>query len=142
MVAAGEHADALEIFRETLAFYKRDKSSGLVLRTTGPSLRRSVGTLLNNIFFAIQRIDPTHFEENAKNELAKELYDDLEEELALVALDMPELAPSSEKENKLPHPRRRVSCLSNQPHRSSSILPVTLSPPQGPPWGDPRYPCP
>jgi tetratricopeptide (TPR) repeat protein len=93
MVAAGEHSDALEIFRETLAFYKRDKSLGLVLRTTGPSLRRSVGALLNNIFFAIQRIDPTHFEENAKNELAKELYDDLEEELALVALYTPELAP-------------------------------------------------
>ena len=100
MVAAGEHADALEIFRETLAFYKRDKSLGLVLRTTGPSLRRSVGALLNNIFFAIQRIDPTHFEENAKNELAKELYDDLEEELALVALDTPELAPIIRKRKK------------------------------------------
>ena len=41
---------------------------------------------------AIELIDPAHFEEKLKEKMSHDLYNDLEDEFALVALKMPAVA--------------------------------------------------
>jgi hypothetical protein len=79
------YAQARNSFRTALGIYKSSKPRGLIEQNFG-------AITVQNILMAFHQEDKANFEQHAKKELAKPLYDDLREELALLALDAPELA--------------------------------------------------
>jgi hypothetical protein len=91
------YADAREVFRAALAIYKSTKPKQLIEKSYGVTCAR-------NIFITIQREDEANFVEKAKKELADELYNDLEDELALVAVDITWLAPLLAERKPAPNP--------------------------------------
>ena len=93
---AGQHASARSDFRSALEICRDGKPKQLIDKETGAAVAE-------NIFLSIKKEDQTNFLENAKKELANELYNDLEEELALVAVDLNWLAPLLRK-RKAPAP--------------------------------------
>ena len=84
--AAHEYAVALNSYRNALRVYKRSKPRQLFVKELGPDI-------LQRTFSAIEKANPANFRETAKEELANELYDGLEEELAQAALTIQWLAP-------------------------------------------------
>lgn len=88
-LAAGadeRYANARTNFRFALETYKSGKPRQLFEKKSG-------ALTTHNIFVTLKKEDETNFEENAKKELADELYNDLEDELALAAVDLTWLAP-------------------------------------------------
>jgi hypothetical protein len=59
--------------------------------------------LVSNIFETFHREDPVHFAEKAKEELADELYNDLEDELARASIRIPWLLPLVKERKNAPH---------------------------------------
>ena len=82
--ADGRHDQALNSFRRALKTYK----SGQHLFATDNG-----GRVLRNIFVAVKNLHKDNFTEEAKKELANELYNDLEDELAQAALVLTWLGP-------------------------------------------------
>jgi hypothetical protein len=73
-------------FRWALKIYKSGRPRKLFPKRAGALAAK-------NLFTAIQLEDEANFVENAKKELANQFYDDLEEELALAAVDLNWLTP-------------------------------------------------
>jgi hypothetical protein len=94
-LALGVHnryEQARGLYRLALTRYKSGKSREVIKE-------RAAITVLNNIFSMMEREDGQNYTENAKKELARELYNDLEDELAQSALELTWLA-SLVKERK------------------------------------------
>jgi len=88
-LAAGadkRHPDARNRFREALVIYKLSKVRQLIPR-------ESAARAAANIFVSLKNQDEANILENAKKELADALYNDLEGELALAAVDLNWLTP-------------------------------------------------
>ncbi len=85
-MTAGEHTFAIRHFRNALGCYKDARSKQPIEKPAG------VRTIAN-IFMSMHPSDPVKFVEEARKELATELYKGLEDELALAALELPELGP-------------------------------------------------
>ncbi len=88
-LAAGadeRHADARNNFRGALAIYKLGKARQLIPR-------RSAASAARNFFVAVRKEDEDNALDNAKRELVNEFYNDLEDELALAAVDLNWLGP-------------------------------------------------
>jgi len=81
-----QYDDARFHFRNALDVYRNRKPRQ-------PMEKQAGAKSCANIFASFKAQDPAKFEEDAKKELATERYNDLVEELALAALDVPELAP-------------------------------------------------
>jgi hypothetical protein len=95
-------------FRAALAIYKSNK----------PLFEKSSGaTTARNIFVTIQKEHEANFEENAKEELADELYNDLEDELARART-----APEGKKASSAARSRlalSRAACSEGEPAQTS-----------------------
>jgi hypothetical protein len=82
----GRHATARKEFRQALAIYKTGKPKQLIEK-------QGATALVENIFLTFKKEDEETSAEKAKKELEDELYNDLEDELALAAVNLPWLAP-------------------------------------------------
>ena len=91
--------DSLLMFRNALRTYKSGKPRNLIEAKVGATTARS-------IFESLQRKHGENYVDKAREELADSLYNDLEEELALAALQSPWLTPLiNERSPALPeHP--------------------------------------
>jgi hypothetical protein len=100
-LAAGtdeRHADSIVIFRNALSTYKFGKPQKLIEAQFGAITARS-------IFESLEKTQPESFVEKAREELADPLYNGLEEELAIAALQTPWLtALINERRPALPEP--------------------------------------
>lgn len=98
MGAADRFADATISFRYALELYQTCKPRHLI------TTRHGVITV-NNLFMGLRNEHPDTYMEEAKQELAKPLYDSLDGELASSALEVPWLAPLiKERKTILPTP--------------------------------------
>jgi hypothetical protein len=84
--ADGRRADARATFRRALRNYKLGKARQLIPKRSG-------ATTVRNIFIQFLIEDKANFVENTGKELADELYNDLEDELALAAVLLTALGP-------------------------------------------------
>jgi uncharacterized membrane protein (DUF106 family) len=124
---AHEYAAALDCRRDALRAYKRSKPRQLFSKEFGPNT-------LHQIFFTIEEANPANFREVAKEELANELYDGLEEELAQAALQLEWLAP-------LVRERKRGAPAPTQPATPAAVpAPAQKSPEPGPDKTQPAKP--
>jgi tetratricopeptide (TPR) repeat protein len=73
--ADGRHAEALDSFRRALKTYTSGKSRQLFTTQNG-------GRTIRNILVSIEHLHPDSRAEEARKELANELYNDLEDEIA------------------------------------------------------------
>jgi hypothetical protein len=90
--------DSLVLFRNALRTYKSGKPRNLIEARVGAIAARS-------IFDSIRRKHQENYVDKAREELADSLYNDLEEELALAALQSPWLTPLINERNPvLPEP--------------------------------------
>jgi hypothetical protein len=85
-IADHRYADAIGDFRSALATYKKVE----FLKQSPADYGMPI---LNNIFDSIEKQNPAQFSENAKKELADELYNGIPQELALLALKYVKIAP-------------------------------------------------
>ena len=83
---AGQYAESRRLLRRALAIYKSGKPKQLIEKQYG-------ALAAVNIFLAFWDEDAPNHVKNATNELAEELYDGLEEELALAAVSIAWLGP-------------------------------------------------
>src|SRR5260370_27768089 len=84
---AGRHSIARDQFRRALTIYKYTRPKKLIEKKAGGAVA------LENLFLSFRREDEAKFMENAKKELADELYKDPGDELALAAVNLDWLAP-------------------------------------------------
>ena len=90
--------DSLLRFRNALGTYKSGKPRNLIEAKVGATTTRS-------IFESLRRKHGENYMDKAREELADSLYNDLEEELALAALQSPWLTPLvNERSPALPEP--------------------------------------
>jgi len=90
--------DSLLTFRNALRTYKSGKPRNLIEAKMGATTARS-------IFESLRRKHGENYVDEAREELADSLYNDLEEELALAALQSPWLTPLiNERSPALPEP--------------------------------------
>ena len=90
--------DAVVTFRSALGTYKSGKSRKLIETIVG-------ATVVVNIFELVRKWLGENYMEKAREELADPLYDHLEEELALAALQSPWLTPLiNERKPAVPEP--------------------------------------
>jgi hypothetical protein len=82
----GDIQDSRVVFRNALATYKSGKSRNLIESKIGATTARYV-------FESLRKEHGDNYVEKAREELADPLYNDLEEELALTALQVPWLTP-------------------------------------------------
>jgi hypothetical protein len=95
--AAGSHGIARDQFRRALMIYKHTRAKHLIDKLGGGAVTAE------NLFRTFHKEDQAKFRENAKNELADKLYNDLEEELALAALNLDWLAPLVKERKPAPN---------------------------------------
>lgn len=96
--AAKESWHATRSFRAAVEIYKACKPRQLLTAIEGARPVR-------NIFIGLKEEYPDTFEQKAKEELAIPLYNDLEEELQIAALELPWLAPlADDRKQKPPTP--------------------------------------
>jgi hypothetical protein len=90
--------DSLLTFRDALTTYKSGKPRNFIEAKAGATTARS-------IFESLRRKYGENYVDKAREELADSLYDDLDEELALAALQSPWLTPLiNERSAALPEP--------------------------------------
>jgi len=90
--------DSLLTFRNALRTYKSGKPRNLIEAKMGATIARS-------IFESLRKKHGENYMDKAREELADSLYSDLDEELALAALQSPWLAPLvNERSPALPEP--------------------------------------
>ncbi len=89
-IADDRRSDARAAFRRALKNYKFGKARKLI-----PP--RSAAIALHNLFVQFPNEDEGNFAENARKELADEFYNDLEDELALAAVNLKWLGPLLKK---------------------------------------------
>ena len=90
--------DSLLTFRSALRIYKSGKPRNLIEAKVGATTARS-------IFESLRKKHGENYVDKAREELADSLYNDLEEELALAALQSPWLTPLiNERSPALPEP--------------------------------------
>jgi hypothetical protein len=90
--------DSLLTFRNALRTYKSGRPRNLIEARVGATTARS-------IFESLRRKNGENYVDKAREELADSLYNDLEEELALTALQSPWLTPLiNERSPALPEP--------------------------------------
>jgi hypothetical protein len=81
-----QHGDSVAIFRNALSTYNSGKNRKLIETKVGAITVRS-------LFESLQKTHADNYVEKAREELADTLYNGLEEELALAALQIPWLTP-------------------------------------------------
>ena len=96
--AEQRHDETVASFRQALAAYKASKPRNLIEAKVG-------ATILQYIFESLRKKDGENFEDKAREELADMLYNDLQEELALTALQSLWLAPLIKERNPVPPPK-------------------------------------
>ena len=100
LAAGGDrrYDDSVTIFRNALSTYKSGKSRGLAETRVGAAAIR-------HVFESLRKANEGQHVEKARLELADALYNDLEEELALAAVQSPWLTPLvAEKRPAAPEP--------------------------------------
>ena len=101
--------DSLLTFRNALRTYKSGKPQNLIEAKVGATTARS-------IFESLRRKHEENYLDKARDELADSLYNDLEEELALAALQSPWLTPLvNERSPALPEPPASESAAEGRP---------------------------
>jgi hypothetical protein len=114
--------DSLLTFRNALGTYKAGKPRNLIEAKVGATTARS-------IFESLRRTHGENHVDKAREELADSLYNDLEEELALAALQSPWLTPLiNERSPSLPEPPA--------PEPAAEGRPIATIPETGPPEPD------
>jgi len=115
-------SDSLLAFRNALRTYKSGKPRNLIEAKVGATTTRS-------IFESLRRKHGENYVDKAREELADSLYNDLEEELALAALESPWLTPLiNERSPALPEPPA--------PERAAEGRPIATIPETDPPEPD------
>lgn len=111
--------NSLLTFRNALRTYKSGKPRNLIEAKVGATTARS-------IFESVRRKHGENYVDKAREELAGSLYDDLEEELALAALQSPWLTPLINE---------RIPALSEPPapEPAAEGRPIAMIPETGPP---------
>jgi hypothetical protein len=84
--AADEYKESIPLLREAVRVYKSGRERGVIEKKEG------IRTI-NNLFVVIAREDTANATQNGTQELQNPLYDDLEDELAYVALEIDWLSP-------------------------------------------------
>jgi len=114
--------DSLLTFRNALRTYKSCRPRNLIEAKVGATTARS-------IFESLRRKHGENYLDKAREELADSLYNDLEEELALAALQTPWLTPLiNERSPALPEPPA--------PEPAAEERPITAIPETNPPERD------
>lgn len=88
-LAAGvneNHADSVTLFRSALRAYKSGKARSIIENKAG-------ATIVRFVFESLEKNQAENYVDKAREELADSLYDGLEEELAIAALQIPWLPP-------------------------------------------------
>ena len=80
------HGESVRMFRDALSAYKSGKARKLIEIKVGATAARA-------IFGSLQRVHGDNYVDKAREELAGALYDGLEEELAIAALQLTWLTP-------------------------------------------------
>ena len=112
------HDHSVATFRQALTAYKSSKARNLIETKLG-------ATTVRHIFESLRKKHGENFEEKAREELADPLYNGLEEELALTALQSPWLTPLiNERSPAAPEPPAPEATA--QP-RSAAPIPEVLS---------------
>ena len=125
LLVGNQPADAIDSFRKALAFYKRGKARQLFVTKSG-------GQVIANLFLALKRLNPPQFDEAAKKEIATPTYEDLDEELALAALENAYLAPLIK--------HRKVAPPTAAPETATTEAAPPATPPAEPAPGTPSAP--
>jgi multidrug efflux pump subunit AcrB len=116
------HGDSLVTFRNALKTYKSGKPRNLIEAKVGATTARS-------IFESLRRKHGENYVDKAREELADLLYNDLEEELALAALQSPWLTPLiNERSPSVPEP--------SAPEPAAERCPAATIPETNPPEPD------
>ena len=117
------YGDARYSYRLALSVYKSGQARDLFKKTAAERT-------LANLFYSFEEEDGVSYVANAKEELAREVYNGLEDELARTALQHTWLAPLSETEKRARPPHcRRHQPPSHQRHRNRpSLRPTRLNP--------------
>ena len=114
--------DSLLTFRNALRTYKSGKPRNLIEAKVGATTARS-------IFESLRRKHGENYVDKAREQLADSLYNDLEEELALAALQSPWLTPLiNERIPTLPEPPA--------PEPAAERRPIAMIPETAPPESD------
>jgi len=116
--AEERHDNSVVIFRRALTAYKSSKPRNLIETRVG-------ATTVRHIFESLRKKHGENFEEKAREELADPLYNGLEDELALTALQSPWLTPLiNERSPAAPEPPAPEAA--DEP-RSAAPIPEVLS---------------
>jgi hypothetical protein len=101
--------DSLLMFRNALQTYKSGKTRNLIEPKVGATTARA-------IFESLRKTHPENYVDKAREELADTLYNDLQEELALAALQSPWLTPLlNERTPVVPEPPAPVPASASAP---------------------------
>jgi len=124
--------DSLLTFRNALRTYKSGKPRNLIDAKVGATTTRS-------IFESLRRKHGENYMDKAREELADSLYNDLEEELALAALQSPWLTPLvNERSPALPEPPAPEPVAEGRP---IATIPETDPPEPDLPFGEEIESC-
>jgi multidrug efflux pump subunit AcrB len=124
--------DSLLTFRNALRTYKSGKPRNLIDAKVGATTTRS-------IFESLRRKHGENYMDKAREELADSLYNDLEEELALAALQSPWLTPLvNERSPALPEPPAPEPVADGRP---IATIPETDPPEPDLPFGEEIESC-
>ena len=120
------HGDSVVTFRNALGTYKSGKPRNLIETKVG-------ATTVGYIFDSLRKKHDENYVEKAREELADPLYNGLEEELALAALQLPWLTPLiNERSPAIPEPAAPEPVgESRYPARIPEVLPAEPGLPVG-----------
>ena len=109
-------------FRQALTAYKASKPRNLIEAKVG-------AIILRYIFESLQKKHGENFEEKAREELADGLYNDLQEELALTALQSPWLTPLIKERNPAPPEPAAVEPAAEARSAATTVMTLPAEPP-------------
>lgn len=127
--------DSFVTSRNALATYKSGKPRNLIETKVG-------ATTIRYIFESLRKKHPENYVDKAREELADSLYNGLEEELALAALQLPWLTPLiNERTPAAPEPPAPESAAESRPAAPAAPIPQALSPDPDPTVGEESDSC-
>ena len=110
--------DSLLMFRNALGSYKSGKTRNLIEAKAGATTARA-------IFESLRKMHPENYVDKAREELADSLYNDLQEELALAALQSSWLTPLlNERTPAVPEPPAPAPGAAPSPAPTAELRPI------------------
>ena len=120
--ADGCQDETMASFRQALTAYKASKPRNLIEAKVG-------AIILRHNFESLREKHGENFEEKAREELADALYNDLQEELALTALQIPWLTPLIKERNPAPPKPAAAEPVAQARPAATTVMTLPAEPP-------------